>query len=121
MTDAEFADASRGGRNQRQVLPEGFQTSLWDGVTPVWRALDLRYDQVCCAGGSLRGARRPRGRRSDASPTRRLHPALLAAPQCVGMCDCLPDRDLREGYMTVHFSCIQGRLLKPGAYATEYA
>jgi hypothetical protein len=27
--------------------------------------------------------------------------------QCVGNCDCLPGRDLRGEYTTVHFSCIQ--------------
>lgn len=50
---------------------------------PVWRALDIRYDQ------------------------------------CVGNCECLPGRDLRDDYVTVHFSCIQHNLHKPGHFSNE--
>lgn len=41
--------------------------------------------------------------------------------QCVGMCECLPEYDLREEYISIHFSCIQGDLRKPGVYTTEHA
>jgi len=32
----------------RKPYVEGFIESTWDGVSPVWRALDIRYDQ--CVG-----------------------------------------------------------------------
>jgi len=38
--------------------------------------------------------------------------------QCVGNCDCIPDRDIPDKSITVHFSCIQG-VNKPGGYNTE--
>ena len=38
--------------------------------------------------------------------------------QCVGNCDCIPERDQPDVSFTVHFSCIQG-VNKPGGYATE--
>lgn len=63
--------------------PEGFRPERWDGVTPVWHALDIKYDY------------------------------------CVGMCECFPGRDLRDGYASVHFSCIPFGLHKPSWYATE--
>jgi hypothetical protein len=64
---------------------EGFDAAspLWDGVTPVFRALDVRYDQ------------------------------------CVGHCECLPDRDLRDAYFSVHFSCIPEIIHKASWYETE--
>ena len=55
------------------------------GVTPVWRALDSRYDQ------------------------------------CVGHCECLPGRDMPDEHITLHFSCLQNGIHKPGGYATEAA
>jgi hypothetical protein len=38
--------------------------------------------------------------------------------QCVGNCDCIPERDQPDVSFSVHFSCIQG-VNKPGGYATE--
>ena len=29
--------------------------------------------------------------------------------QCVGNCDCIPERDMPDVSFTVHFSCIQVR------------
>ena len=43
MTDAEF---SRHIVRRGETMKEGFLPELWDGKTPVWRALDGRYDQV---------------------------------------------------------------------------
>lgn len=73
LTDAEFAKEAKCGKNRKKVLPEGFRSELWDGTTPVWRALDIRYDQ------------------------------------CVGNCECLPGRDLREEYISIHFRCVRLR------------
>ena len=39
--------------------------------------------------------------------------------QCVGNCECLPGRDMREGFITIHFSCFQSGIRKPGFYETE--
>lgn len=55
---------------------------LLQGSKPVYRALDIRYDQ------------------------------------CIGMCECLPDRDQPDLYFTVHFSCIQS-VGKVATYGSE--
>ena len=47
---------------------------------------------------------------------------LLPVPvrrQCVGMCECIPERDMPNEHVTVHFSCIQNGINKPGGYETE--
>ena len=71
QTDAEFALEAMSGKQRKRRLPEGFMPSKWDGVTPVWRALDMRYDQ------------------------------------CIGNCECLPGRDMRDAYITIHFRCVR--------------
>ena len=38
--------------------------------------------------------------------------------QCVGMCECLPQRDLPDEFFSVHFSCLNG-LKKPSEYESE--
>jgi hypothetical protein len=38
--------------------------------------------------------------------------------QCVGMCECLPGRDIPDQYFSVHFSCLHG-FRKPSEYASE--
>ena len=65
---------------------EGFLTDspLWDKKAPVWRALDIRYDQ------------------------------------CVGHCECLPQRDLKDNQFSVHFSCIPEIIHKASWYENEY-
>ena len=83
MTDEQFAVESKIGKRRRTVAGEGFQPSRWDGVSPVWRALDVRYDQ------------------------------------CIGQCECLPGRDMREAFITIHFSCFQSGMRKPGFYESE--
>ena len=40
--------------------------------------------------------------------------------QCVGQCECLPGRDMPLQAITIHFSCIQHGLEKPGKYETDY-
>ena len=47
------------------------------------------------------------------------HALDIRYDQCIGMCECLPGRDLRDEYISIHFSCMQGRLHKPGWYDTE--
>jgi hypothetical protein len=37
----------------------------------------------------------------------------------VGNCACLPERDLRERYKTIHFSCIPEIIHKPSWYERE--
>jgi len=71
QSDAEFALEAMSGKNRKLRLPEGFLPDKWDGVAPVWRALDVRYDQ------------------------------------CIGNCECLPGRDMREAYITIHFRCVR--------------
>lgn len=34
--------------------------------------------------------------------------------QCVGNCECLPGRDLRDDYITVHFRCVDVGALRRG-------
>jgi hypothetical protein len=41
--------------------------------------------------------------------------------QCVGNCECLPERDMPNDFITIHFSCIQYGIHKPGTYTTEQA
>lgn len=41
--------------------------------------------------------------------------------QCVGHCECLPGRDMPDEHITLHFSCLQNGINKPGGYATEAA
>jgi len=38
--------------------------------------------------------------------------------QCVGMCECLPGRDMPRTSLTVHFSCIR-YVEKPSRYESE--
>lgn len=49
--------------------PQSIAAHPLQGKTPVWHALDLRYDQ------------------------------------CIGNCECLPGRDMKEDYITIHFRC----------------
>ena len=35
------------------------------------------------------------------------HALSVLYDQCVGNCDCIPDRDIPDKSITVHFSCIQ--------------
>ena len=39
--------------------------------------------------------------------------------RCVGMCECLPDRDFGDDFVSIHFSCIPMSLHKPGWYSTH--
>jgi hypothetical protein len=39
--------------------------------------------------------------------------------QCVGMCECLPGRDIPKSYFSIHFSCIH-HIGKPSKYETEH-
>jgi hypothetical protein len=84
FTDEQFSAAVM-DRWGRRLTREGFlaDTPLWDGKAPVFRALDLRYDQ------------------------------------CVGHCECLPERDLKQDYISVHFSCIPEIIHKAAWYETE--
>ena len=43
--------------------------------------------------------------------------------QCVGNCECLPERDMPEDYFSVHFSCIQVRRreIREGGSISEMA
>ena len=92
-TDAEF---------RQHALTDSYGVSLFEGVdpsipktklldenalgeqAPMWRALDVRYDQ------------------------------------CVGNCECLPERDMPNAYYSVHYSCLQG-INKPQSFLTEMA
>jgi len=90
MSEGDFSAAVSGrARFGGSPAREGFLQDVWraggGGGTPVWRALDIRYDQ------------------------------------CVGMCECLPERDLREGFFSIHFSCMPVGLHKPSWYESEEA
>jgi hypothetical protein len=61
----------------------GLIPGAWNGKDPLWRPLDITYDQ------------------------------------CVGNCECLPGRDAPLLMKTVHFSCLQNTLRKPGGYESE--
>ena len=65
LSDAEY-QKQRIGKAGVPHAVEGFDASspLWDGVSPVFRALDIAYDQVCTCCSALAAARRaPGGRR----------------------------------------------------------
>jgi len=54
LSEAEFKARMEYGLNTGEApkpYVEGFIESSWDGVTPVWRALDIRYDQ--CVGNCV--------------------------------------------------------------------
>ena len=68
-SEAEWREAITDPRTQT-TEPEGFlggAAAVTPGGLPVWRALDVRYDQ------------------------------------CIGTCECLPGRDLRDEYISIHF------------------
>jgi hypothetical protein len=102
MTDEQFNNTVRW--NDGEVAPEGFIEDSWDvcesiqsrspcastpvvyrlqGESPVWRALDVRYDQ------------------------------------CIGHCECLPERDIPKEARTVHLSCMH-HMRKPAEYDDEH-
>lgn len=43
----------------------------------------------------------------------------LRYDQCVGHCECLPERDLKDRYFSVHFSCIPEIIHKAAWYENE--
>ena len=55
MPEAEFAEETADYRDRDAgPMSEGWTGAAWDGATPVWRALDARYDQVrVCAECTL--------------------------------------------------------------------
>ena len=55
-----------------------------------------------------------------AHPPHIWHSLDVTYDQCVGNCECMPERDIPKQMKTIHFSCAQ-KLDKPSAYETEHA
>ena len=77
---------------------EGFQPDRWDGVTPVWHALNVSYDQCIAVAECLPWRHTPYRKLADGS---------------------------EEGYFSVHFTCMQGGTIEkpgePGGHASSPA
>jgi len=55
-----------------------------------------------------------------AHPPHIWHALDVTYDQCIGNCECMPERDIPRLMKTIHFSCIQ-KLDKPSHYASEHA
>ena len=116
-----------------EVHREGFLADRWNATADpvVWHALDVRYDQ-CIGEPAIQG----KSSRAAASSSE-LHQSInhvsvgMSFTSChgnmlppllrisAGMCECFGGRDLREEYISIHFSCIEIGLHKPSWYETE--
>ena len=115
MTKAELEEEGKDYRDHK-VMPEGWTGAAWDGTSPVWRSLDARYDQVSIVFVVLPYVFAAQCMLYEVYCFYRVLPTL----QCVGHCECIPERDMPNEFISIHFSCLQG-LHKPGEYKSEKA
>jgi hypothetical protein len=118
---------SRGAGTRQPLWPFAEDSST--GVVPGLRVLpayaaasdaELRAARVWSHGGPLQGTElgegfQPALHSGDRPAWRILDPRY---DQCVGMCACLPERDIPDAFVTVHFSCLPG-LPKPSEPPSE--
>lgn len=103
-------DSSHGTVPNLRVLPQYANAS----EAAMAKAATWRH------GGYLQGQRLPEGFRPEWSDGSRPMFRVLDGryDQCVGMCECLPQRDMPDQHYSVHFSCLNG-FKKPSEYGSE--